>query len=379
MPAEHADVTLIEDEHTLARWLAQAEGAIELGLDTEADGMFRYRARLCYVQLATRDAIAVLDSLQVPVARVAALLSAGGPPKLLHDLAFDARLLAELGVALGPVFDTAIAARFLGVKATGLKSLLASELGIELDKAFQQADWGERPLPEGALPYLADDVRHLGRLAAQLRARLAERDITAEVADECAYALAEAQRARAPQSAFSRFPNTRELSPRARARLYALADAREQLAEQRDVPSGRLVPSGLLVSWASEREPSESTLARFLAPDEIAVLREAFARGDAERDAPDAELARLYAPAPPAALIKLHKRRRALLVAFRERAAAERGVDAQVVLPGHCITDLVHCDALLPELLRDVAGLGERRLERYALRLADELGPSWGA
>jgi ribonuclease D len=371
------DVTLIHDPAALDQWLLGTRGHAELALDTEADGMFRYRARLCYVQLAAGDAIAIVDTLAVPVQRLAALLARSEPIKLIHDLAFDARMLAEYGVALGPVFDTSIAARFLGIKATGLKSLLASELGVDLDKSFQQADWGARPLPEAALPYLADDVRHLARLRAVLTARAEAADIHAEIAEECAYALREAARPRPQPSAFSRIPNTRELTPRARARLHLLAELRERLAEARDVPAGKLIPTAVLVASADSGSVSDATLGRFLAGDEQLAYRQALSEGDALQDAPEGELVRLYVPPPPPYVVKLQKRRRALLVGFRDRAAAERGIDPQAVIPGHCINELVTEDVLDADSFARVPGFGARRTERYAEPLVRELGPSW--
>src|SRR5690606_15269797 len=59
-------------------------------------------------------------------------------------------------------------------------------------------------------------------------------------------------------------------------------------------------------------------------------------------------------------------RRRALekaISTWRAREATQRGVDAQVVLPGHCLRDVVALDG--PEGLASVAGLGAKRLRLY--------------
>jgi ribonuclease D len=79
--------------------LARAlEGAASLSFDLESDGMFAYRARICAVQLASPDAVTVVDTLATPLAPLAALLGESGPVKLVHDVPFDARMLAEAGI-----------------------------------------------------------------------------------------------------------------------------------------------------------------------------------------------------------------------------------------------------------------------------------------
>src|SRR5262249_25111497 len=152
-----------------------------IGLDVEADGLFAYRAHLCTLQLALypsppadsndREAssgeppeIVIVDALAVHPAPLADLLGPHGPPKILHDLTFDARMLQGVGITVGNVVDTSVVARLLGRKATGLASLLETELGVRVAKQFQQHDWRIRPIGDSELDYLADDVRHLGGL-----------------------------------------------------------------------------------------------------------------------------------------------------------------------------------------------------------------------
>ena len=73
---------------------------------------------------------------------------------MLHDFTFDAKLLAECGVELGNLRDTSVLAKMLGRKATGLASLLASELGLVVSEELQQHDWTKRPLGARELEYL---------------------------------------------------------------------------------------------------------------------------------------------------------------------------------------------------------------------------------
>src|SRR5215204_4853855 len=92
--------------------VARMRTATAIALDVEADGLFAYRPQLCTMQLAWQEAdrvqVAVVDTLAVPADMLAPLLGACGPIKVLHDLTFDARLLAEAGAPLGNVRDTSV-------------------------------------------------------------------------------------------------------------------------------------------------------------------------------------------------------------------------------------------------------------------------------
>jgi ribonuclease D len=58
--------------------------------------------------------------------------------------------------------DTQIMAQVLGEPKTGLAALLEQELGVELDKRYQRADWGRRPLTASQVVYAAADTAFLG-------------------------------------------------------------------------------------------------------------------------------------------------------------------------------------------------------------------------
>ena len=65
------------------------------------------------------------------------------------------------------LFDTAVAAQFLGSSHMGLGAVVNEYIGVDIvkDKKLQQMNWGERPLPDAALRYAVNDVAYLIRLA----------------------------------------------------------------------------------------------------------------------------------------------------------------------------------------------------------------------
>jgi ribonuclease D len=280
---------------------------------------------------------------------------------------------------LGNVFDTAVAARFLGFTATGLASLLASLFDVQLPKHHQQADWGERPLDAEAIAYLENDVRYLIALRDLLHERVRASGIEDELREECAHLLREAQKLPPDASPFARLKGAAARPPKQRARLYELALLRDELARELDLPPTRVVPSEVLLRLAERDAPTVAELARKLgARHEFAErMRDALLRAEAHDDVPASELVEPER-APSMSEIVLRKRRRELLIGFRTREAIAREVDPQVVLPGHCLADMVKLPKLEDELLARVSGLGACRIARYAERWRSELTAAWG-
>ncbi len=360
-------------------WLARMGDARALALDTEGDGMFRYRTQLCTVQLCAvsarepaEHAICVIDTLRVPAAPLlSAVFGPLGPQKIIHDASFDARILFANGVVLGNVFDTAVAARFLGFSSTGLSSLLLKLFDVNLPKHQQHADWGKRPIDAEAMRYLEDDVRFLPALYERLLAEVRARDIEAEVHEECRYLLREAQRSEPSEPPWMRLKGAAQRAPRERARLVELAETREQLARERDFPPARLVASDLLLRMSQDDAAEPATLQRLLgnkaelAPAFAAALERARDVADAPRD----QVERMLPESPSPAELTRRKRRKAWLSEFRAREAQAREVDLQVVLPGHCLADLVELATFDEPTLRALPGFGECRLARYGQTL----------
>lgn len=366
---------VVDWEADLASVAGDAGQAVRLAVDLEASGMFTYRARICTVQLGWRsgERLAVVDALAVPVGGLAPLLGAAGPTKIVHDVAFDARLLAEVGVELGNVHDTAVAARMLGRAATGLASLLESELGLRIAKDRQQDDWRVRPLDAEMLAYLAADVAYLEALETVLWNEVVQRGIEAEVLEETSYRLASASAAaREPQDAppYLRIKGVDKLSERERAVLRAIALVREREARRRDVPPYRVASSDTLVAIARARPETAREISGMRGVGNASPAARAFvdelarAVASAGELLPEDERALFDRPRPPAAETRARREREVRLMAWRRAEAKQRGVDEQVILPGHCAKDAVDGAVTSVERLARIPGIGAFRVAR---------------
>ena len=381
VPARAIGGTMIVDSAAARASLAVLAKQARLSFDTEGDGLFRYRTSLCMMQFGCSEQVVLVDTLAFdPLPIFADLLGEQGPEKIVHDASFDARVLYAQGVKLGRVFDTAVAARFLGLKATGLSSLLSAFFQLDLPKDKQQADWGMRPLDDEALRYLVDDVYHLEALSDLLLDRVRALDIEPEVRAECAYVLSEAQKPVTEVPPWTRLKGSLARPPAERARLRELFAERESLARELNVPPGRLIPNEVLSRLGELADVEDAHLLRLLgskgAPH-AERFRAALERARGLSDAPEEEVrSQISRPSSPAELER-RKTRKRLLTDLRAKEAAVRGVDVQVVLPGHCLNDIVDLGVIDLDALRGIAGLGECRLERYGPRIVAELTANW--
>lgn len=380
----------VSTERALVEVAARAGRAARVAVDVESNGLFVYRPALCVVQLAWPErgemVVAVVDTLATPAAPLADLLGPSGPIKVLHDLTFDARLLAEHGAPIARVRDTSVAARLLGRKATGLAALLAEELGVPHDKRLQQHDWSRRPLREAEIAYLAGDVRHLLDLDDRLAQAAGAAGVAAEIAEECAYklhtALAPRQR---PKPGYSRVKGAAALDPVGRAVLRRLWLAREAAAAQADVPPFKVTSNEALLDL-SQRRPATFEALRAVraavagnAGRHAAAWLAAIAEGQRDGDVPEDDRP-LFTPAPPdRAAVARRRAREAQVMAWRRAEAARRGVDEQAILPGHCADDLAdalaafdaHDDAVaLGVAIAQIPGFGAGRVDRYGGAIA---------
>jgi ribonuclease D len=368
-------ITTTADAAALSERLMRAQ---VIGLDAEGNGLYAFRSQLCVMQLAWHEddrlAVAIVDTLALDVAPLARALGANGPPKVLHDLTFDARMLHERGVALGNVRDTSVTARFLGVAATGLAALVDSRLGVKIDKRLQEHDWSLRPLTPAQLGYLAGDVTHLLALEAGLAREAAAADIIAEIEEECRYKLLTALRPpKNDTPAWLRIKGARRLPRREQALLLRLVEQRDAIAERLDKPPFKIAANALLLELARRAPDSERSAAPLLSsrgPGRF--TREWLAALQRGRQDEPPHVADDEPPPMQHDEIALRKRLDAALGHWRRSEAEARAVDLQVVLPGHCVGDL--CAVLARRarasgdapLLEAVEGLGRVRIARYA-------------
>jgi ribonuclease D len=152
------------------------------------------------------------------------------------------------------VFDTQVAAGFLGMATPSLASLYERELHIQVPKADRLTDWLARPLTDAQRTYAASDVEHLLDLHASLVDRLEGRGRLGWALDECEEQRCRPRGARDPDEAWRRIKEARQLRGRARNVARSVAAWRERRAAAIDQPARFVLPD-LAVIGIAQRPP----------------------------------------------------------------------------------------------------------------------------
>lgn len=135
-----------------------------IALDTEFHGERRYWPDLFLIQLAGRDGPIAIDPLEIEdLSPLGRLFESKTPVKVIHSARNDIDVLMHhLNIEFSSVFDTQLAAAFLGhPRQTALFKLIKAECNIYPKKGHTLSDWSLRPLASDQIEYALDDVRYL--------------------------------------------------------------------------------------------------------------------------------------------------------------------------------------------------------------------------
>lgn len=307
-----------------------------LALDTEADSMHSYFHKVCLIQVTADGRNAVIDPLALEPADLEPLwVVVGDPavPVLMHGADYDLRVLdRDYGTAIRGLEDTQTMARLLGEERTGLAFLLERETGHQLDKRFQRADWGRRPLSPEQLAYAAADTAYLGLLADRLRARLEDLGRWAWAKEEfCKLEEVRHVPAEPDPLAFERIKGARALRGEARDRLYSLHGWRDQQAQRLDVPPFKVLGNRQLLALAEEPPGDMERLRKVEGVGRRAIGRWGRKILELVRS-PKPAPARVVTPRTPA-LEPYARRRLKRLLAVRDARAQSLGLEPGLLCP----------------------------------------------
>jgi len=237
----------------------------EVAIDTEADNLYRYRTRICLLQVMAGRSIFLVDLL-APLALGGLWSRLAARHLIMHGSDFDLRLLHEFcDFRASSLFDTMMAAQLLNRPRVGLAPLLEQHFGVVLAKEGQKANWSRRPLPQKLLDYAALDVYHLPALRDILRAELESRGRLAWQEERCRWQI-EAALTGFPQNDEHawRIGRSERLGPRAQCVLWAVWHWREEIARELDQPPFKITSNELLFEIAARADaglPEEAILA----------------------------------------------------------------------------------------------------------------------
>ncbi|MGA7758316.1 MAG: HRDC domain-containing protein [Ilumatobacteraceae bacterium] len=240
---------LVEDLRTQPRY----------SLDTEFHRERTYYPKLALVQVAWRSdqgqLLALIDPLAVDVTSFASLFVSDALC-VIHAAQQDLDVLTHaVGCVPARMFDTQLAAGFVGYGTPSLVSLLQGEIGVTPAKGDRLTDWLRRPLTDSQCQYAAVDVEYLLEVHERLVAKLADADRLGWAEDACEELRTRPTSGSAPEDAWLRLKDARSLRPSARAVAQSVAAWRERRAMRTDIPVRQVLPD-LAILGIAQRAPS---------------------------------------------------------------------------------------------------------------------------
>jgi ribonuclease D len=252
-----ADARWIDDDRALAEIVTALRSEPAYALDTEFMAERSYWPQLCLVQLCWGEHVALVDPFECDV-RALAEVFAQDSTMVTHAGGADLPIIDRAcGGRPGSLFDTQLAAGFLGLGQPSLVSLVQALLDVRLDKGDQLSDWSQRPLSDSARRYAAGDVEHLLPLTAAIQERLAEMGRTEWAAAECAVLLQTPLRAPDPDVVWWKIKGARSLRGDRACIAQSVAGWRERRAQEVDRPP-RFVLSDLALAALVQRPPRDA-------------------------------------------------------------------------------------------------------------------------
>lgn len=260
------------------RWVADADGLDQLidelvdvevfAVDTEFHREKTYFPQLALVQVAWKDQRVLLDPLAVEIGPFGRAL-VGSATVVMHAASQDLEVLdLRCGVLPERLFDTQLAAGFVGHSLPSLAALHERYLGLHLPKGDRLTDWLRRPLGADQCRYAVSDVDHLLELHQILTDELVRRGRFDWFNIECDLARRRGRVVRDPQDAWRRIKEARTLRGEQAAVARGVAAWRERRAAELDQPV-RFVLSDLAVVGVAQRRPRTiEDLARIRGVDE---------------------------------------------------------------------------------------------------------------
>jgi ribonuclease D len=310
-----------------------------LGVDTESNSLFAYHEQVCLIQISTLEKDYLVDPLSLEdLSALETIFANPAIEKVFHAAEYDLICLKrDFKFTFQSIFDTMIASRILGRASVGLGAVLEAEFGIVLDKRYQRANWGARPLPPAQLAYARLDSHYLIDLRHRIKKDLetcGRWDLAQE--DFVRMCDVEVPPENGNDSCW-RISGGRDLSPRQLAVLQELCRFRDQNARNANQPAFKIIGNQSLLEIALGLPQTHNELYRL----QVLSSRQwdRYAQGILEavqRGFQSGPVNRPSMPRPDDRFLN----RLDLLREWRKQAGRAMGVESDVILPRDILEDI---------------------------------------
>lgn len=251
---DNPSYTLITNSHELPALVEQWQKASVLAIDTEFVRTHTFFAESGLIQIADSVGVYLIDPVAITdLSPLVPVLENANIIKIMHSMSEDVGLLFHsVGAQINRVFDTQIAAAFLGIGVSpSYQNLVLDVLNIELDKGETRSDWLQRPLTQNQLHYAALDVIYLLKLFHKLQPKLQETGFLDALFEETAFLIEQTFNAwYKPETAYLKLRGAWELPVASQKLLQALVIWRDEMALQENIPKPWVFNDALLIEVA---------------------------------------------------------------------------------------------------------------------------------
>ena len=367
MPPMLAPPILISDDDSLARLVQELSGHPIIAVDTESNSLHAYRERVCLIQFSTPAADFIVDPIKVGnLQPLAGVFANPAQQKVFHAAEGDIiGLRRDYQFEFKNLFDTMSAARSLGWPRVGLAAILDLHFGVTMNKKYQRADWGRRPLTPEQLDYARLDTHYLLALRDLQRQALIDAGHWPEAEEEferIASLRPNTEPSSPAEPAFWRVKGARDLGPGQAAILQELFAYREEQARRIDRPLFMVVSDATLMELArrAPRRSADLPAVPGMTADQIRRHGAALLRGIEQG---------LCAPAVRPPHVEREpddvSERYDRLHTWRKERARARGVESDVILPRRALLDLARRPPRTDDDLTRITDFGPWRRETY--------------
>lgn len=346
----------------------------EIAVDLEMDSLHHYQEKVCLIQVSTRQENWLIDPLACK--DMSPLSGPLGDPSILvvmHGADYDIRSLhRDFGIEVTNLFDTMLAARFLGISEFGLAALLKARFGIELDKKYQKADWSKRPLSREMSAYAVADTSDLLPLYDQFRAELQQKGRLAWLEEECRL-VCQARVTEKEGPLFLYCKGAGKLRGRSLAILEELLQLRDSQSQLLDRPPFKVLSAETLQEIAEIRPRTMGELASIkgMTPGQLArhgsALLAAVAHG---LEIPEEKLP-VYPRTRKNDLVDGAKERLRSLKNWRDQKSSALGLEPGVLAPNWMLESVADIADATCTTLNDIPGMRDWQKQLFGKDLIE--------
>ncbi|MBO4556059.1 MAG: HRDC domain-containing protein [Elusimicrobiales bacterium] len=347
-----------------------------ISIDTESNSLYSYHERMCLLQISAGNINAVVDMLSVNLKPILPIFADPKVEKIFHSADSDIRVIKNTAkCSFVNIFDVMIAAKYLGVERCGLDSLVNHYFGIVLDKKYQKADWGKRPLTKAMLDYAAGDSVYLKQLRDIMYEELQRDGKLGEALGHFAD-IAKVEPHPHPKFDKNGFYNIRgagKLNGRGLAVLRELYIAREEAAKRNNMPPFKIVSEDYMFRLSAAPTEALENLKAFRGSSRYVMekhgpwLKEAIQKG----------LSCQKLPPPKKPCERTSRKMDAVRMRFlamkkwRKAMAERRNMLPETVLDTDILEKLAFAQPSSMEDLKKIKGIPPEKLNAYGKELLE--------